>query len=88
MLRQALDSAGRPLPVHVAHRYLPGHAACVVDEILASGADAILALPLYPQFSYATSGSSFQHPKMTSTYSRKRARACVMSAPMPLNSSA
>lgn len=60
VLRQALDSAGRPLPVHVAHRYLPGHAACVVNEILAAGADAILALPLYPQFSYASSGSSFQ----------------------------
>lgn len=59
-LRQSLQEASQPLPVYVAHRYLPGHAAAAVAEALEAGVDAILSVPLYPQFSYSTSGSSFE----------------------------
>ena len=53
-----------PPPLVIAHRYLAGHAQAAVDEVMAlhrkRPVDAILALPLYPHFSYASSGSSFQ----------------------------
>jgi protoporphyrin/coproporphyrin ferrochelatase len=59
-LADALQAAGRPLPVYVAQRYLPGDTEATVAEMLTDGVDALLAVPLYPHFSYATSGSSFQ----------------------------
>ncbi|HKI96958.1 MAG TPA: ferrochelatase [bacterium] len=59
-LADALREAGCPLPVYVAQRYLPGDAEATVQVLLADGVDAIFAVPLYPHFSYATSGSSFE----------------------------
>lgn len=62
-LRNALDNAtgGQALPpLLVAHRYLPGHAAQVVAGLAAANPRNVLALPLYPHFSYATTGSSLQ----------------------------
>jgi protoporphyrin/coproporphyrin ferrochelatase len=59
-LAAALEQAGHPLPVTVAQRYLPGDAAATVAALRADGVDALLALPLYPHFSYASSGSSLQ----------------------------
>jgi protoporphyrin/coproporphyrin ferrochelatase len=59
-LAAALAAGGHPLPVYVAQRYLPGDAREAVAALLADGVDALLAVPLYPHFSYATSGSSFQ----------------------------
>jgi ferrochelatase len=59
-LLRALEQAGRPLPVYVAQRYLPGDAEQAVTALLADGTDALFVVPLYPHFSYATSGSSFQ----------------------------
>lgn len=59
-LQAALESAGQPLPVHIAHRYLPGDAQRAVQGLLADGATDLLALPLYPHFSYATTGSSLE----------------------------
>jgi ferrochelatase len=59
-LRVALAAAGVPLPVLVAHRYLPGWTAALAAEVAAAGCDLILALPLYPHFSYATTGSSLE----------------------------
>ncbi|MBI3992887.1 MAG: ferrochelatase [Candidatus Lambdaproteobacteria bacterium] len=59
-LRAALERAGLPLPVFVAHRYLPGHALATAREVVAAGVQTLLALPLYPHFSYATTGSSIE----------------------------
>lgn len=59
-LGAALERAGRPLPVYIAQRYLPGDAAATVAALCADGVDALFAVPLYPHFSYATSGSSLQ----------------------------
>ena len=59
-LREALARAGNPLPVFIAHRYLPGDAARAVAELLEAGVDSLLALPLYPHFSHATTGSALQ----------------------------
>ena len=60
----ASRSGEAPPPVVIAHRYLAGHARAAVEQVMAlhreSPVDAILALPLYPHFSYASSGSSFQ----------------------------
>ena len=59
-LRAALGAVEPPLPVFVAHRYLPGHALATAREVVASGVEALLALPLYPHFSYATTASSIE----------------------------
>ena len=59
-LREALAEAGAPPAVYVVHRNLAGWADRTASELVAAGVDAILALPLYPQFSFATSGSAFQ----------------------------
>ena len=59
-LRTALSEVGLPLPVFVAHRYLPGHALATAREVAAAGVDALLTVPLYPHFSYATTGSSVE----------------------------
>jgi ferrochelatase len=49
---------GLELPVYTAHRYLPGHTRETAERLVADGVERILALPLYPHFSYATTGSS------------------------------
>jgi ferrochelatase len=46
------------LPVLVAHRYLPGHARDTVARLCALGIERVVALPLYPHFSWATTGSA------------------------------
>ena len=56
----ALAASGAAAPVFVAHRYLRGWTARTAREIVAAGVERLLAVPMYPQFSYATSGSSFQ----------------------------
>jgi ferrochelatase len=59
-LREGLEAAGQALPVYVAHRYLRGETARAAAGMAAGGVTELLALPLYPHFSFATSGSSFQ----------------------------
>jgi protoporphyrin/coproporphyrin ferrochelatase len=59
-LAAALEARGPALPVYVVQRYLPGDAEAAAAAIVADGVDALLALPLYPHFCFATSGSSFQ----------------------------
>ncbi len=59
-LQLALASAGRPMQVYVAHRYLRGWSAQTARHIVSAGVDGLLALPLYPHFSYASTGSSMQ----------------------------
>ena len=46
------------LPIWAVHRYLPGFAEAVVDQILQHGVDHLLAVPMYPHFSYTTTGSA------------------------------
>lgn len=59
-LRQALADAGAPVPVYVAQRYLPGWTDAVAREVATEAPDAVLAVPLYPHFSYATTGSALE----------------------------
>ena len=47
-------------PLYIIHRYLPGHAREVARRMVADGVTHALALPLYPHFSYATTGSSLE----------------------------
>ena len=54
------ESVPDPLPVYIAHRYLPGDTARAAARMVADGITDLLALPLYPHYSHATSGSSFQ----------------------------
>jgi ferrochelatase len=59
-LRQRLAADGNTMPVYAAHRYLPGDARQAARKIVADGVTELLALPLYPHFCFATSGSSFE----------------------------
>ncbi len=45
------------LPVITFHRYLPGTHADFFDTITAHDAERFVVLPMYPQFSYSTTGS-------------------------------
>ncbi len=59
-LESALAEAGHPVPVRIAHRYLAGWSASLAAEIAAAEYGRLFALPLYPHFSYATTGSSLE----------------------------
>jgi ferrochelatase len=51
---------GSPMTIFVAHRYLAGWCGRTAREITAAGVNSLLAVPLYPHFSYATTGSSLE----------------------------
>ena len=57
-LEQALDGAGQQVKCFVAMRYWHPMTEQTVAEVKAWGPDQVVLLPLYPQFSTATSGSS------------------------------
>ena len=57
-LEKELHAQGVNASVHVAMRYTPPRAEEAVKQVLAKGAETILALPLYPHYSRATTGSS------------------------------
>ena len=57
-LEKELHAQGVNASVHVAMRYTPPRAEGAVKQVLAKGAETILALPLYPHYSRATTGSS------------------------------
>jgi len=57
-LEAALASAGRPMPVRLAMRYVEPRAATALKDIAALGARRLVLLPLYPQHSRTTTGSS------------------------------
>ncbi len=59
-LCEELGGAGQSLPVYIAHRYLRGDTARTAAQLAADGITDVLALPMYPHFSFATSGSSFE----------------------------
>jgi len=57
-LATQLAAGGLDLPVLAAHRYLPGHARETALRLSALQVEHVVALPLYPHFSWATTGSS------------------------------
>ena len=59
-LAARLSARGLRIPVLAAHRYLPGHTRETVARLIELGIGRILAVPLYPHFSWATTGSSAQ----------------------------
>ncbi|MDH4246488.1 MAG: ferrochelatase [Deltaproteobacteria bacterium] len=48
------------VPVYLLHRYVAGQAREAVRRMVAEGVTEVLALPLYPHFSYTTTGSSLE----------------------------
>lgn len=60
MLESNLRGNGIDARVHIAMRYWKPFTEDVIAEIERDGADQIVLLPLYPQFSKATTGSSFK----------------------------
>lgn len=60
-LEEALETRlGEPVPVAVAMRYGHPSTAQAVQQLLADGVDRIIALPMYPQYASATTGSSLE----------------------------
>jgi ferrochelatase len=61
-IAQALNASLPPglRPVRVAHRYLRGWTRTLAEEVVAEGFDDLFAVPLYPHFSYASTGSSLE----------------------------
>lgn len=57
-LAALLAERGHALPVLAAHRYLPGHARAAVARLMELNVGRVIALPLYPHFSWASTGSS------------------------------
>jgi ferrochelatase len=57
-LRQALEDAGAAIDVHVCMRYWHPMAPEVVTELKRRAYEQVLLLPLYPQYSLTTTGSS------------------------------
>jgi len=57
-LKAALAARGHTMHVLVAHRYLRGDARATVAEAIGLGLRRLVAIPLYPHFSWATTGSS------------------------------
>jgi ferrochelatase len=55
-----LTKRGRMVKSFIAMRYWKPYAADVVREVRAWGADRVVLLPLYPQFSSTTTGSSLK----------------------------
>jgi len=59
-LRQKLVSLGQDTNVYIGMRYWHPYTEEAVDSIKKDGVDELVILPLYPQFSISTSGSSFR----------------------------
>lgn len=63
-LQEALKEHG-DYAVSVAMRYWPPFADEAIDGLLQAGADRFIALPLYPHYCRATTGSSLNHLKQS-----------------------
>jgi len=59
-LEALLTGRGRTVKTFIAMRYWKPYAADVVREVKAWGADKVILLPLYPQFSSTTTASSLK----------------------------
>lgn len=57
-LSAVLDTRGHDVVVVVAHRHSSPDTGAAVDEMLAAGVDRVVLLPLFPQYSGTTTGSS------------------------------
>ncbi|MDN5865494.1 MAG: ferrochelatase [Gammaproteobacteria bacterium] len=70
-LRSSLSTrAAAPVPVRLAMRYGEPPIEAALEELLQAGAERLLVLPLYPQYSGATTGSAFD--AVTSVLQRMR----------------
>jgi len=58
LLRDELEVRGHDIPVTVAMRYTQPDTEAAVHRLVMAGVDRIVMLPLYPQYSFATTGSS------------------------------
>ena len=58
LLESELSRRGRDVPVEVAMRYTQPDTEEAVHRLLLAGVERIVMLPLYPQYSFATTGSS------------------------------
>jgi len=58
LLRAELAQRGHDVPVAVAMRYTQPDTEAAVHAMLMAGVDRIVMLPLYPQYSFVTTGSS------------------------------
>jgi ferrochelatase len=59
-LREELTRRGVEAKVYVGMRYWRPFTETAIDEIVRDGIDELIVLPLYPQFSVSTTGSSFK----------------------------
>lgn len=59
-LRQQLQSMGREANIYIGMRYWHPFTEEAIAEIKRDGIEELVILPLYPQFSISTSGSSFR----------------------------
>jgi protoporphyrin/coproporphyrin ferrochelatase len=59
-LKQLLVSLGQDTNVYIGMRYWHPYTEEAIDSIKKDGVDELVILPLYPQFSISTSGSSFR----------------------------
>ncbi|HQZ33066.1 MAG TPA: ferrochelatase [Ilumatobacteraceae bacterium] len=57
-LSAELINRGHDVQVVVAHRYSRPDTTAAVDSLLAAGVDRVVLMPLFPQYSAATTGSS------------------------------
>jgi ferrochelatase len=63
-LKQSLIQRGQPdMPVYIAMRYWHPFTDEAVDQILKDGIQRLIVVPLYPHFSYTTTGSSLNELK-------------------------
>lgn len=58
MLREELRRRGHDVEVAVAMRYTDPDTASAVESLLSASVDQLLMLPLFPEYSFATTGSS------------------------------
>ncbi|WP_338441225.1 ferrochelatase [Synechococcus elongatus IITB4] len=59
-LRQSLSDRGQEVQVYIGMRYWHPFTEEAIAQIKADGIERLVILPLYPQFSISTSGSSFR----------------------------
>ncbi|WP_373533014.1 ferrochelatase [Vampirovibrio sp.] len=63
-LKQALMQRGQPeMPIYIAMRYWHPFTEEAVDQIVKDGIQRLIVVPLYPHFSYTTTGSSLNELK-------------------------
>jgi ferrochelatase len=62
-LNELLSKKGQVVPVEIAMRYWHPFSEETLKKLLASGVNEVILLPLYPQYSKATTGSSIREWK-------------------------